>query len=159
MSHFLSKLLFFLTILNECCGQNKSVTYSEGAAVAQIVLEALETFKSKVSQCFEPVNATGRSSNPAENEDVSLLVWENFPEAARVIKQMGRSSREVIPPAPETVLIAPDIGALPQEEESGKSPKIKKVITKIFEKKPKARIISLDWGKFVRIKDNLKIIK
>ena len=83
---------------------------------------------------------------------VKLLVWDSFGEANQLIQDMAdentftnkspkpdKKSQET----EETVIIANDIG------EDPKSSKKKQIIRKIMKKKPKAKIISLDWSEIV----------
>ena len=158
MMHFLlHRLLLFFLFLWMTKGKNqftKLVTkYSE------VEKEALKSLVTQYLKAFEKYMEVKCLKSKTENiqrgfmkkatSKVKLLVWDSFGEANQLIQDMAdentftNKSPKPDTKSQETVIIANDIG------EDPKSSKKKKIIRKIMKKKPKAKIISLDWSEIV----------
>ena len=155
MMHFLlHRLLLFFLFLWMTKGITNGHTHAlfEKEAVKELVTQYLKAF----GKYFE-VKCHSKKKNKTENvqsrgimkdagSKVKLLVWDSFGEANQLIQDMADKNTFTNKPpekTQETVIIANDIG------EDPKSPKKKNIIKKIMKKRPKAKIISLDWSEIV----------
>ena len=155
MMHFLLHrlLLFFLFLW-----MTKSITNGhthqlfEKEAVKELVTQYLKAFgkyfevKCPIKKKNKTENVQSRGIMKDAGSKVKLLVWDSFGEANQLIQDMADKNTFTNKPpekTQETVIIANDIG------EDPKSPKKKNIIKKIMKKRPKAKIISLDWSEIV----------
>ena len=156
MMHFLLHrlLLFFLFLwMTKVNGHTHALFEKE--AVKELVTQYLKAFGKyfEVKCHFKKKNKTENVQSRGMMKDagskVKLLVWDSFGEANQLIQDMANPNTftNTVPndvkETQETVIIANDIG------EDPKSPKKKNIIKKIMKKRPKAKIISLDWSEIV----------
>ena len=161
MMHFLlHRLLLFFLFLYMTKGKNQTTKLV--TKYSQVEKEALKSLVTQYLKAFEKYMEVKCLKSKTENiqrgfmkdakSKVKLLVWDSFGEANQLIQDMADENTFTNKsPKPdtksqetqETVIIANDIG------EDPKSSKKKKIIRKIMKKKPKAKIISLDWSEIV----------
>ena len=123
---------------------------------SEVEKEALKSLVTQYLKAFEKYMEVKCLKSKTENiqrgfmkkatSKVKLLVWDSFGEANQLIQDMADKNTFTNKPpekTQETVIIANDIG------EDPKSPKKKNIIKKIMKKRPKAKIISLDWSEIV----------
>ena len=158
MMHFpLHRLLLFFLFLYMTKGKNQSTKLV--TKYSEVEKEALKSLVTQYLKAFEKYMEVKCLKSKTENiqrgfmkkatSKVKLLVWDSFGEANQLIQDMAdentftNKSPKPDTKSQETVIIANDIG------EDPKSSKKKKIIRKIMKKKPKAKIISLDWSEIV----------
>ena len=158
MMHFLlHRLLLFFLFLYMTKGKNQSTKLV--TKYSEVEKEALKSLVTQYLKAFEKYLEVKCLKSKTENiqrgfmkkatSKVKLLVWDSFGEANQLIQDMAdentftNKSPKPDTKSQETVIIANDIG------ENPKSSKKKKIIRKIMKKKPKAKIISLDWSEIV----------
>ena len=158
MMHFLlHRLLLFFLFLWMTKGKNQSTKLV--TKYSEVEKEALKSLVTQYLKAFEKYLEVKCLKSKTENiqrgfmkkatSKVKLLVWDSFGEANQLIQDMAdentftNKSPKPDTKSQETVIIANDIG------EDPKSSKKKKIIRKIMKKKPKAKIISLDWSEIV----------
>ena len=158
MMHFLLHrlLLFFLFLwMTKVDGHTHALFEKE--AVKELVTQYLKAFgkyfevKCPIKKKNKTENVQSRGIMKDAGSKVKLLVWDSFGEANQLIQDMADKNTFTNKPpddtkTQETVIIANDIG------EDPKSPKKKNIIKKIMKKRPKAKIISLDWSEIVSSK-------
>ena len=158
MMHFLlHRLLLFFLFLWMTKGITNGHTHAlfEKEAVKELVTQYLKAFgkyfevKCPIKKKNKTENVQSRGIMKDAGSKVKLLVWDSFGEANQLIQDMANPNTftNTVPndvkETQETVIIANDIG------EDPKSPKKKNIIKKIMKKRPKAKIISLDWSEIV----------
>ena len=117
--------------------QGRKYEEFEKVAIGSLAEQTLKAFENSVQNCIQNGKRT-----KAESGDIQLLVWDSFGEANEMIQDMAKTRENV---NKETVIIADDIG------KDTRSSKTKKLVKKILKKKPKAKVVSVDWGTVVSI--------
>lgn len=162
-------LLKFVLIMTSilACECQKKMTAQE--AVAELAKEFFNTYFKNTPNCYEKFENPIDPKDPVRiyrkddyydynyeedtieelEDEVQLLIWDKFVEVPQLISDMSnglaRRAQSPVGTTEEVVVIAPDINFIPGQEESGKGKNVKKIVKKIFQKKPNATILSLDW--------------
>ena len=125
--------------------------------VTQAATQYWKTFNAKKEGCMRKLRKLKKTTRTKDTQpEPELLFWDQFGEAKKYINGYVMADQEKNPNPKgyeEVVVISDDINPTltPAENPKKKKNKIKKIVQKIYKKKPNAKVFSFDPSQQVSI--------